>query len=78
MDLKLTGKIVLITGSAGSEFGVHRFGGENGDIGEQGAQVIGGELVAYMKEMGSSPELYPLMTRGAPDARGVTIHMSIS
>jgi len=51
----------------GSRFGVHRFWGlTSGDV-QQDAQKIAGLLVAYIREMGVSTEMYTLMTEGAPE-----------
>jgi hypothetical protein len=49
------------------KYGVHRFWGKlEGDT-QQETQKIAGELVAYIREMGVSAEMYTLMTQGAPE-----------
>jgi hypothetical protein len=61
----LGGKIRSI--APGSLYGVHRFWGTlAGDI-QQSTQKIAGDLVAYIREMGVSAEMYTLMTQGEPD-----------
>ena len=51
----------------GSKYGVHRFWGQMvGDV-QQTTQQVAGELVAYIREMGVSAEMYTLMTQGEPD-----------
>jgi hypothetical protein len=60
----LGGRIRSIT--VGSKFGVHRFFGDiPGDV-EQITQQLAGDLVAYIREMGVSTEMYTLMTQGTP------------
>jgi hypothetical protein len=50
----------------GSYFGVHRFTGPmDGDL-QQSTQQLAGQLVAFIREMGVSSEMYTLMTEGAP------------
>jgi hypothetical protein len=51
--------------AAGSRFGVHRFIGLQGDV-EQITQQLAGDLVAYIREMGVSTEMYTLMTQAEP------------
>ena len=53
--------------AAGSRFGVHRFWGKSDGDTQQETQKIAGELVAYIREMGVSTEMYTLMTQGAPE-----------
>jgi hypothetical protein len=53
--------------AAGSRFGVHRFWGQSGGDVQQDTQKIAGALVAYIREMGVSTEMYTLMTQGAPE-----------
>jgi hypothetical protein len=59
----LGGRIRSIT--AGSKVGVHRFVGVQGDV-EQITQQLAGALVAYIREMGVSTEMYALATQGTP------------
>lgn len=59
----LGGRIRSIT--AGSKVGVHRFVGVQGDV-EQITQQVAGALVAYIREMGVSTEMYTLATEGTP------------
>jgi hypothetical protein len=61
----LGGRARTISGD--SKYGVHRFWGKvEGDT-QQETQKIAGELVAYIREMGVSAEMYTLMTQGAPE-----------
>ena len=56
----------------GSKYGVHRFWKDDGKIDDQDVQVIAGELVAYIHEMGVSADMYTLMTQaGKGDAQFV-------
>jgi hypothetical protein len=47
----------------GSKYGVHRFWKDDGKIDDQDVQVIAGQLVAYIHEMGVSADMYTLMTQ---------------
>jgi len=51
----------------GSKYGVHRFWGKTEGDTQQETQKIAGELVAYIREMGVSAEMYTLMTQGEPE-----------
>jgi hypothetical protein len=53
--------------ASGSKYGVHRFWGKMEGDTQQETQKIAGELVAYIREMGVSAEMYTLMTQGAPE-----------
>lgn len=53
--------------TSGSRYGVHRFWGTVPGDTQQETQKIAGELVAYIREMGVSAEMYTLMTEGAPE-----------
>ncbi len=56
----------------GSKYGVHRFWKDDGKIDDQDVQVIAGQLVAYIHEMGVSADMYTLMTQaGKGDAQFV-------